>query len=775
MQRNVKTVPDAATNQRPQGSGRRQKGALRRRLGRTVPLILITMALMVGALAVRSADPSALRHVRNLVFDEYQRLNPRPYDVDVPVRVVAIDEASLERIGQWPWSRVQLAKIIDRLNAMGAAAIAIDFVMAEADRTSPEEIVKLLPEGLESKALADSLLTTPRNDDRLAQSFNKSPVVLGMVLDNRDLTLTPGPVLTGATAAFAAPKAGFAFAGDDPRNFLLAFNALTSPLPVLSQAAAGLGAMNWIPDRDQVVRGVPLVFQLTDGTFVPSLAAEALRVAQGAGTFVLRTSNASGETAFGAKSGINAVRIGDFDVATNPFSAVRVHFTPTTPQRLIPAWWILEGVVDPQEVAGRIILIGATAPGLLDLRATPIDVAVPGVEIHAQLIEHILSGAGLVRPDWAPGLEIALFALLAVVFAVAAMAFKPLTSLGFGVITLGAVLLASYGAFVREGLLIDPSFPVLASTVVLLASTGWVAVREEAARRSIRNAFSRYVSADLVQELAQDPDNLALGGELKPMTILFTDMRGFTSISEGMDAVALTAFINRFLTPLTDVILAHRGTIDKYMGDAIMAFWNAPVADRAHAANACQAALAMLDALAAFNQEHEGVYPPVSIGIGVNTGLCCVGNLGSSRRFDYSVIGDDVNIASRLEGQTKSYGLSIILGPETAVAAATAGYVCIPIDRVKVKGKDRPIEIYSLLGGPDHPVAAPVEAAIAPLSTLVEAWREGNAVAFQAALDAMVEAPDTFQALLALYAERWEAIGKRFPSGWDGVATLTSK
>ncbi len=756
------------------GAKARARGRARRLVRRAIaalPLLLITFSLVTAGLALRAADPSALRQVRNLVFDEYQRLDPRPFDPTLPVRVLAIDEESLDRIGQWPWSRRTIADIVDRLTEMGAAAVAVDFVMAEADRTSPEEIARLLPPGPARDALLDSLAATPRNDFVLAEALARSPSVLGTVLHDEEADGGD------AAAAFAQPKAGFAFAGDDPRWFLPRFSSVTAPLPVLTEAAAGLGSMNWIPDRDQVVRAVPLLFQLDDGTIVPSLAAEALRVAQGASTYVIRASNASGETAFGARSGVNAVRIGAFEVATNPFGAVRLHFTGTEPRRKIPAWWVTEGLADPQEIAGRIVLVGATAPGLLDLRSTPVDVAIPGVEIHAQLIEHILTEADLVRPDWAPGLEMVTFAGLAVLFALAAARLSPIRGIVLGVLALSAIVAGSFALFVREGLLLDPSFPVIASTVVLLATTGWTAIREEAARRSVRRAFSRYVAPELVERLARDPDRLALGGELKPMTILFTDMRGFTTISEGMDAVTLTGFMNAFLTPLTDTILAHRGTIDKYMGDAIMAFWNAPLDDPEHAANACAAALAMLDALAAFNRENAGRYPAVSIGIGINTGPCCVGNLGSLRRFDYSVIGDDVNVASRLEGQTKGYGVSVIAGPETAEAAAGAGYRFVPIDLVRVKGKTSALPIFALVGGPAHPPEAALEALIPEVEGLVAAFRAGDADGTARALAALeAAAHPSLAGLVRLYRERLDSLPDGvFPPGWDGSVTLTSK
>lgn len=758
------------------GQARRKRTErLRQRVARSLPLALLTMLLLVVGLAVRVQDPSALGQLRNMVFDEYQRYHPIEYDPASPVRIVAIDESSLQRLGQWPWPRVRLAEIVDKLRELGAAAIGIDVILAEPDRMSPENIATLLPEGEKRTALVNALEDAPRNDILLASALLAAPSVLGVALDKAPPDPGVGDRST-ARRAFAEPKAGFAFAGDDPRQFLPHFEDATAPLALLSQAAAGLGALNWLPDRDRIVRKVPLLFQLGDDTFVPSFAAEALRVAQGASTVMIRSSNASGETAFGAKSGVNAVRIGDIEVPTTADGAMQIHFHAAPAERQIPAWWVLEDIVPPDEVAGRIILIGATAPGLPDIQATPLEEAVPGVEIHAQAIDHMVFGTQLKRPDWAPGLEVVVFAVLTVAFAVAAAALSPFKNIVFGVVLLGAVAGGSYWLFVEKDLLVDPSFAVLGGAVSLLATTSWVAVREGAERRYVRNAFGRYVAADLVEELANHHARLTLGGEIKPMTILFTDIRGFTTISEGMSAEALTTFINNFLTPLTDVILHHRGTVDKYMGDAIMAFWNAPLDDPRHAAHAAETALDMLLALDRFNQDYREVYPPVSIGIGLNTGDCCVGNLGSTARFDYSVIGDDVNVASRLEGQTKTYGMPILIGPRTAAEVVEHGYHVISLDDVKVKGKDIPIEIFALVGGPNHPVPQAILSAEPTINALTAAYRAGDVTQLAIALSAL-EAADLpeLRPLVTIYRERFEILTMPTPEAAaepEGVRAL---
>ncbi len=330
---------------------------------------------------------------------------------------------------------------------------------------------------------------------------------------------------------------------------------------------------------------------------------------------------------------------------------------------------MLAGENDPNDVAGMILLVGTSAPGLNDLRATPLDAALPGVEIHAQAIEHILSGRSLSRPDYAVAIEI----LLVVLVGAALGAVLPRLSAGAAALLGGSIIVAIFVggwlAYNNLHLLLDPSYPALAIGLLVALATLYVYRRVEQQRGQVRLAFSHYVAPAVVDELIAHPERLELGGEVRELTILFCDVRNFTSISEQLTAHELTQFINNLLTPLTDIILKRRGTIDKYMGDAIMAFWNAPLDDPAHASNACAAALEisrrMRDLNVAWQQEaaEKGrKYVPVAVGVGINSGDCCVGNLGSSQRFDYSAIGDDVNVASRLEGLSKQYGVTIVVG-----------------------------------------------------------------------------------------------------------------
>ena len=480
-------------------------------------------------------------------------------------------------IGQWPWPRTTVARLVDQLAAQGAAVVAFDILFAEPDQTSPEQFLEHLPPE-EAERLKPLFAGQPSHDAVLADAIGRSPTVLAAALTGR-----PSEVPLQV-------KAGFAVAGDDPLPFLGSFAGSSQNLLILDEKASGIGAINWIPDRDQVVRRISIVFGMGD-QFVPALFAEALRVAQGASTYILKASNASGEEAFGRQTGLNNIKWGAIETPTDSDGAIWLQFRPSNPSAFVPAWKVLAGENDPNEVAGMIMLVGTSAPGLNDLRATPLDAALPGVEIHAQAIEHVLSGRSLSRPDYAPAIEI----LLVVLVGAALGAVLPRISAGaaalLGASIMVAIFVGGWLAYNNLHLLLDPSYPALAIGLLVALATLYVYRRVEQQRGQVRLAFSHYVAPAVVDELIAHPERLELGGEVRELTILFCDVRNFTSISEQLTADELTQFINNLLTPLTDIILKRRGTIDKYMGDAIMAFWNAPLDDPAHASNACAAAL----------------------------------------------------------------------------------------------------------------------------------------------------------------------------------------
>lgn len=653
--------------------------------------ILLTAALLALAVAFRVADPSPLAMFRTHVFDAFLRLAPRQPDPRHPVRIVDIDEASLARIGQWPWPRTRLAELVDRLAAAGAKVVALDMILPEPDRLSPALLARELASREPSLApLAEKASALPSNDEILGRSIAATTVVMGLVASD------------DKTEPVAPPKASFANAGDDPRLFLPQFSGASGSLAVIAAGAKGLGAANWLPSDDQIVRRVPLLVAIA-GKLYPSLPVEILRVAGRHTTLFVRASGASGAEAFGQKTGIESVRVGDAILPAGADGQLWLRLTRPDPGRTIPAWRVLTGAVDNAELAGRLVLLGSSAPGLMDLRATPLDPSVPGVEIHAQALEQMIDGHHLVRPDFATGAELAFLVTVGALVGWLLWRSGPLVAAAVGAAAAVAVSALSWLAYDRSGYLLDPVYPSLALAAIYTAATLLNYTRAETDRSRVRSAFAHYMAPPLLEELASHPERLKLGGEMRQVTLLFSDIRGFSQLSEGMDAEALTRFVNGVFTPLTDVILAQRGTIDKYIGDAVMAFWNAPLDDPEHAAQACRAALAMATAMERLNctTQSEGgiadlVREKVRIGIGLNTGTCCVGNLGSPQRFDYSIIGDPVNVASRLEAATKTYGAPIIAGSTTAAAAP--GFAYLEIGSVHLPGKTRPETIYALVG-----------------------------------------------------------------------------
>jgi adenylate cyclase len=735
------------------------------------------LAILVGT------SPLPLRtDLQNLVFDNYQRLHPRIYDPASPVRIVDIDDDSLKRYGrQWPWPRTQLAAFVDFLKTHGALAIGFDYLFAEADQMGIAELIRDKSRDQAMALIAQELDKTGTYDQAFANSFNDAPVVIGAVLVNSG-SLAGGQPTAHPVQDTLPIKAGFAHAGDDPLLFLHHFDEAIAPLKILSDRAAGVGSINWIPDRDRVIRQVPLLFGFGQ-QIVPSLAAEALRLAQEEGaSYFIKSSNASGETAFGAQTGIVAIRIGQLVINTQPQGDVRIRFTKHDPRRFIPAWRLINNEVDPAEIQNKIIIIGSSAVALGDFVTTPLDPSVPGVEMHAQLIEHIINGESLVRPDFADGLELTAMVVLSLIMMFVLPYVSSMVGAIVGGLGVAAMVGGSWWAFTQRGLLLDPVFPSLAGGAVFLAGVVTLYGLKQSQERFVRQAFGRYVSPAVVSQLAENPEKLILGGENRELTVLFCDLRSFTTLSETFDAQGLTRFLNEYLSPLTDVAITRLGTIDKYIGDAIMAFWNAPLDDPDHAKNAALTALAMRAELVKLNERWQAraaaenkAFPFVRFGVGLNTGMCCVGNLGSALKFNYSCIGDDVNVASRLEGATKFFGVDIAANQTTRDEAPD--FAWIEIDQVLVKGKTVPIGVHALVGDAVYAQSEGFKTFASTHASMLAAFRARD---FQKALNLADEAAAMAMAeVKGLYAFFRARIGELLASppgdDWSSVLKLEEK
>jgi len=886
--------------------GRRWLAALFGR-GRGLGLLILAVVL-----ALRAFEPAAVEVAQMRGFDILQLLFPRQPVAENPVAVVAIDEESLSSIGQWPWPRTRLADLLERLNALGASVIGFDILFAEPDRTSPTLMAEALPQlDPETRGRLSAL---PSNDAVFAAAFAQCCVVLGRA--------SAAAGSGKAQAEEPPPTTPSALVGTDPRELLPGSRLrLIAPIPGLDQAAHGRGLLDLPPEADGVVRRVPMIRAVGD-TLQPALVVEMIRLAVGEEIFVTRA----------GPTGMQGVLVGGVLVPTDAAGRSWIRYgAREETRRPVSARAVLDGSVDPRAIEGKLVLVGITGAGLHNAMTTPVAGAVPGVTVQAELLEALIAGAFLTRPDWVKGVEllaIALAGILMLWLVPAAGAKRTLIVVGAlvaGLVATVAIL------FTRTDLLLDAVLPL--GTVAALYGTLVYAnySRAETQRQQIRGAFSRYLSPALVEQLARNPGRLALGGDARTMTFLFSDIRGFTGIAERFksDPTSLTRLINRFMTPMTEAILARNGTIDKYIGDCIMAFWNAPLPDPDHPRQACLAALEMqarlqtLNAALAGEADIAGAAAPLSrhsdydlakqiaegdtagdaarafalfaaeaeqgfanaqynlakayrdgygvaedheaaalwflaaarqghakaqarigtrfaagdgvqadpvealawltlaaqhgmieaeprrqallaelstaqveeaeqrarfleekpigqavrgldIGIGINTGPCIVGNMGSDMRFAYTVLGDAVNLAARLEGQSKSYGVTIIVGEDTRAAVDDLAF--LELDLIAVKGKSEATRVYALLG--DGAVAE--SAAFRDLERvhgdMLEAYRRQNwAAARTAAAGARAAAPQLGE-LYDLYLDRIAHFEANPPGpSWRGIYFAATK
>lgn len=661
-------------------------------INRWVHTILL-LALLCGAIFVRLQDYQWSRALSYLAFDRYNTLRPR--EAGDQVIIVDIDDESLRRIGQWPWPRTILADLIYRLKEMGAAVVAFDGVLAEPDRTSPAALLSNLPENERLEPVKEILGRMPDHDAVFAEAIkNTGFFVAGF--SHGSYEQKKSPRLVSPVLAKKDVKPVF-------MRYAPFFDSAVTFIPVLEQAAAGNGSFMAFPEIDGIIRKTGIVFHDKKNLY-PSLSLEATRISLGEirePAKIIRNENI-GKNHFETEF---QIAVGAHRIPVDKDGLMRVYFRKFERERdYLPVFRVLEenpsqNVLD--KVRGRIVFIGSSAEGLKDLRSTPLDLFVPGVEIHANAAEQIMQGKYLMRPNILLGAELVFMTVIGFTVILLAPFIGAIVQAALTTALLGAIWYASWHIFLNHGLLLDPVYPSLTILALFVLASLLAYIRTEAERRHVRDAFSHYISPDFMKELTADPDKLKLGGEVRELTVMFTDIRSFTSISERLSPEALIQLMNDFLTPMSALVMDNRGTIDKYMGDAMMAFWNAPLDDSDHARHACLTALKMNAALEPINArlqaEAGGLEPLVlAAGIGINTGPAAVGNMGSKQRFAYSALGDTVNLASRLEGQTKAYGVSVLISEETAKQVPELALM--ELDLLRVKGKTEPVRIYTLIG-----------------------------------------------------------------------------
>ena len=746
-------------------------GAILSRISDNWPRVVMSAAVLALFL-VHATDTyrfDFIEQMENLAYDGHLEFT-MPRTIDDSVVIVDIDEASLTAEGRWPWPRDKLAHLLDRLfQQYKIKLVGFDIVFAEPDESSGLKTLEKLAKGeLQGNQDFVNRLDVIRPqldyDGIFAETMQKYNVVLGYYFNFGD---------TADTAKIGElPEALFSKADFQGKNVqFLSATGYGGNIKALQASAAGAGHFTQQPDRDGVVRRVPMLVRYND-KFYGSLSMEMVRRALGIDAVATRFE----KPLFDARGypGLEWLMVGKAGVPVDravktlvPYRGGRGSF------HYVSATDVLQGRADANVLKDRIVLVGTSAPGLLDIRATPMEEAYPGVEVHANLIAGILNDTMLEFPAYTVGAEVLLLLVVGIGMILAGVLLSPLNTTLFTFA--GIVAYIGFNHLVwsvgHTVLPLASGIMMVLSMFVLHMSYGYFV--ETRGKRQITGLFGQYVPPELVDEMAKAPTEYSLAAESRELTVLFSDVRGFTTIAEGLSPSDLADLMNQFLTPMTEVIHHSRGTIDKYMGDAIMAFWGAPLKDAEHARHALEAGLDMIAKLDEINRQfRERGWPEISIGVGLNTGLMNVGNMGSSFRMAYTVIGDAVNLGSRLEGLTKKYGVRLICSETTKDAVPE--YVYRELDRVRVKGKAKPVAIYEPLARADQldPQWRKELKLFADTMRLYRAQQWDTAELNFVNLQRGSKSP----ALYKVYAERVAHFRKAPPAAdWDGVFEHESK
>ncbi|MGE0384251.1 MAG: CHASE2 domain-containing protein [Gammaproteobacteria bacterium] len=737
----------------------------------------IRIALGLAVLAFFLLDTAGwvewpfIDQMENLAYDTRLAVSGKA-GIDERIVIVDIDERSLTAEGRWPWPRNKVAALVEKLfGTYRAGLVGFDVVFAEPDRSSGLNVLESLAQGELAadqgfQTRFESLRDQLDYDRIFAATLAKYPVVLGYYFN------VAGPGGTAEKIASLPPPtlAPGVFAGKNIQFHK--FGGYGGNLEILQKNA--LAAGHFVPetDADGIVRRVPLLVEY-QGAYYEALSLAMARLAIDAKEVVPKFE----PVPWGAKrsySGLEWLAIGDRRIPVDERVQALVPYRgPQGSFPYVSATDVLQGKVDASRLQGKVVLVGTSAPGLNDLRATPVGKVYAGVEIHANLIAGILDRQIKEKPAYTIGAEFVLLAGVGLVMALVLPMLSPLMA----TLATAAVLLGSVGmnllVWTSANLVLPIASGVIMIGLMFLLNMSYGYFVETRGKQKLASKFGQYVPPELVDEMSLDPESYAKSAESRTLTVLFSDVRGFTTISEGLGPVELSDLMNAYLTPMTRVIHDFRGTIDKYMGDAIMAFWGAPLEDPDHARHALQAALQMIARLEELNREfQQRNWPPLHIGIGINTGEMMVGDMGSEFRQAYTVMGDAVNLGSRLEGQTKTYGVSIIVSETTR--AAVPEYTYRELDRVRVKGKDEPVTIYEPLCTPDALTKAMKDELALYRQTLkayrAQEWDQAEIQFIN--LQRMSASP----ALYRMYVDRIGHFRSNPPGPhWDGVFTHTTK
>lgn len=672
---------------------------------------------------------------------------------DERIVILDIDEKSLAEIGRWPWNRIRIAELIDRLfDQYGIAVLGFDIVWAESETSQ----FQALGQDIARRVPGSRLGALPDTDAVLAQSIANRPVVLGYYFNSAKAKKNslPQPVLTldqlPANASIAPQWPGY-----------------TGNIRELADAAPAAGQINALPDDDGIIRRVPLLMRHDNG-YYEGLSLAVLRTMFGGMPVEPVVVRANGYAR------VESLKLGPLILPVDRELASLVNYRgPQRTYDYVSLGDVLQGRVKPERLAGRIALIGASAPGLSDIRATPTDAVMPGVEVHANMISAALDQKIRQQPAYMTGLDLAQVLLVGVIAALV----LPLLGALAGIALVGAlaafVLWLNYSMWTGSLLVVPLASVITLLAILFLFNMAWGFLVEGRSKRQLGSMFSQYIPPSLVAEMARDPGRYTMENRDAELTVLFADVRGFTTISEALTAKELAAYINEYLTRMSAIIAAGRGTLDKFIGDAIMAFWGAPMDDADHARQAVLVAMEMRREQQALSDDFAAKgWPPIDIGIGLNSGPMRVGNMGSKHRLAYTVMGDAVNLGSRLEGLTKNYGVGIIIGETTR--AAVPDIACRLLDRVRVKGKNAAVEIFEPVA-PEAELDKAAQDEIANWNAVMAAYFAQDWDQAETRLKA-AQSNGTPKALVALFGERLANMkAMDLPADWDGVTTFKTK
>ena len=737
-----------------------------------VTLIPLVFALLhVGGLL----RIGVLQRLDNIIYDARLRVT-MPKTLDERIVIVDVDEKSLAEVGRWPWSRDKLARLSTELfEQHKIALLGFDFVFAEPDESSGLKQLKQLAQnewrdqpGFVEKI--DQLQDTLDYDALFAKAIQNRPVVLGYYLtsdrDGRISGVLPQPVMKREALL------------GRPIRFI-SWDGYGANIASLTKAAAAGGFFNSITEGDGVVRSIPLLSEYK-GQYYESLSLAMFRlligspqVAPGFPQEKLLSRNYSGLESILLKQGSKslAVPVDDRVATLVPFRGNGG--VKGGSFRYISAADVLSKKVAPDALKGKIVLMGTTAPGLLDLRVTPVGETYPGVEAHANIISGLLDGKIFVKPDYAAGYEIVIliFSGLLLAFALPQLSAPKAVALSAAVVT--ALVGLNFWLYVGSGLVFPLASALVMAVTAFALNMSYGYFVESKSKRELAHLFGTYVPPELVDEMVKDPDSYSMKATTQELTVMFCDMRGFTKMSETMEPTQLQALLNSVFSRLTSKIRSNRGTIDKYMGDCVMAFWGAPVETPHHATLAVKTALEMTRAIRSLNEEHRASgLPEIGIGIGLNTGTMCVGDMGSDIRRSYTVVGDAVNLGSRLEGLSKTYGIDIVVSESTRKLATQFAWQ--ELDKVRVKGKDNAVAIYWPLA-PLADVTPDQSAELKTWALTLKAYRAQDWEQCDVQL-LNLQRLNANKYLYQLYAERVASMRLLpFDPEWDGATNFQTK